>query len=339
MRRTQGLALVALGLFLQAGCAHRLSNGLNQHFVREGKGRQMEPVRVDFEAGPRAAKQGDRAEATEPSLEEAIGKLRKLMAEARPEPRPGSPTVETTDPRLAAALKQFSETHSAEDSFEVGRLYHERQVIDRAHEYYSRAVRLNPRMSEAYEGLARVWRDWRLPHLGLPDAHRAVYYGHASASAQNTLGTILQALGQLREARVAYSKALALDSTAAYALNNLCYVSFVQGRAGDAITECNLALRIDPSFVAARNNLALTYAALGQDEKARVEFVQASGPAIGAFNMGLTYQARALYGRAAEEFGAAASGAPATMRASQHAAYARRRAESAAAEIGSGRTK
>ena len=43
----------------------------------------------------------------------------------------------------------------------------------------------------------RVWRDWGLPALALGDAHRAIYYAPQSASARNTYGTVMQALGQL----------------------------------------------------------------------------------------------------------------------------------------------
>ena len=50
------------------------------------------------------------------------------------------------------------------------------------------------------------------------DAHRAVYYAPQSAAAHNTLGTIMQALGQDEAARSAYELASALDPKAAYAV-------------------------------------------------------------------------------------------------------------------------
>ena len=99
-------------------------------------------------------------------------------------------------------------------------------------------VALNPRDAEAYEGLARVWRDWGLPHLGVGDAHRATFYAPQSAAMHNTYGTMMQALGRYKDAKAAYELASTLDPSAAYAVNNLCYVSFLDGRIDAAIETC-----------------------------------------------------------------------------------------------------
>ena len=64
---------------------------------------------------------------------------------------------------------------------------------------------------------------------GLGDAYRSVYYAPSSATAQNTLGTVLGAMGAVADSRRAYERALALDPRAAYVLNNLCYLSFLEG--------------------------------------------------------------------------------------------------------------
>ena len=170
----------------------------------------------------------------------------------------------------------------------------------------------------AHERLARIWRDWGVPHLALSDISRAVYYAPTSASARNTLGTILQSLGQRAEARRAYMAALARDEKAAYAYNNLCYLSFLEGHANRAIVECQTALALAPELTAARNNLALTYAAIGRPDLARHEFTMASGPAATAYNMGVVYMSLKRFEDAAVQFTMA--------HASQRADYARRRA-------------
>ena len=79
--------------------------------------------------------------------------------------------------------------------------------------------------------MARLWRDAGFPQLGLADAHRAVYFAPASPEARNTLGTILQALGHRQLARQEYERALKMNPKASYALNNLCYVSLLDGNA------------------------------------------------------------------------------------------------------------
>jgi tetratricopeptide (TPR) repeat protein len=96
---------------------------------------------------------------------------------------------------------------------EVAAIYYQRGLLDRAHDYSNRSLRLDPARAAAHERLARIWRDWSTPHLALVDAHRAVYYAPRSAAAR-------------RE----YTAAIALDDRAAYAYNNLRYLSFLEGQ-------------------------------------------------------------------------------------------------------------
>jgi tetratricopeptide (TPR) repeat protein len=107
-------------------------------------------------------------------------------------------------------------------------------------------LRLNPRDAGGYDGLARIWRDWGFPHLGLGDAYRAVYYAPHSAAPFNTLGTILQAMGRGLPARGAYERALRLDSEASYALYNLCRLPVSAEQRDAAASACQLALRLSP---------------------------------------------------------------------------------------------
>ena len=111
------------------------------------------------------------------------------------------------------------------------------------------------------DGLARIWRDWGYPRLGLSDAVRAITCAPDSAVLSNTLGTLLLKMGRLADARLAFEQALSHDSRAAYALNNLCYTSLLQADAVHAVDTCRAALEADPSLKAARNNLALAYTA------------------------------------------------------------------------------
>ena len=279
--------VVAVGVLIHAGCAsHRAPSPADRFFLHKNvKHAEEKP-----EAPP------------SPSLEEAIGKIRQLMAAARPEPKTAPPTLEQTDPVLAAALSELSKAMSDQNLYEVGAAYHRRGLIDQATRFYNRALGLNPRHAPSHEGLARAWRDWGMPQLGLGDAYRAIYYAPASASARNTLGTLLHGIGRRRDARAAYNLALALDRGAAYALNNLCYLSFVEGNASQAINECRSALQLDPALAPAHNNLALTYAAIGRLDLARTEFAKAGGATNAAYNMGIVLMAQSRYLEAVGEF-------------------------------------
>jgi Flp pilus assembly protein TadD len=241
---------------------------------------------------PQMARVSAPKDAAPDSMSDYIKKLRHLSANARPlSKNEVAETLEARDPAIAAELLQVSSDPTADRYRSLAEHYRERGVLDAAYRYFNRAVALNPRDGAAYEGLARVWRDWELPALGLGDAHRAVYYAPASASARNTYGTIMQALGRYDDARVAYQLASSLDPAGAYAVNNLCYLAFLSGRIDSAIETCTRALTLDPSMTAARNNLALAFAAFGRTDLAHAQFAEATDRASGLYNMGIVYLA------------------------------------------------
>jgi tetratricopeptide (TPR) repeat protein len=179
------------------------------------------------------------------------------IAEVRPASSAGVlPTVETSDPALAAALLTLSIAATPEAHLIVAERYRDLGILDIAHDHFLKASQLDSANAAAYEGLARIWRDWGFPQLGLADASRAVYYAPSSASAHNTLGTVLASLRHRREARREYQRVVELDPRAAYALNNLCYLSFLEGEGAKALAECQAALAIDPELKATRETLA-----------------------------------------------------------------------------------
>jgi Flp pilus assembly protein TadD len=231
-------------------------------------------------------------EAPPESLTDYMQKVRRVSVNARPlSKNEAAETLETRDPAIAAALLLASSQPTAERYVDLGERYRRSGVLDAAYRNFNRAVALNPRDAGAYEGLARVWRDWGLPALAVGDAHRATYYAPQSASARNTYGTVMQALGHNDHARAAYEAASRLDPQAAYAVNNLCYLAFVEGRLDTAIDTCRKALEIDPTMAAARNNLALAFAATGRIDLARAEFVHVGDPASALYNSGIVYLA------------------------------------------------
>jgi tetratricopeptide (TPR) repeat protein len=168
--------------------------------------------------------------------------------------RSTSSTLETQDPSLSRALLLLNVRPTSDAEDRVALRYLELGVLDAAADHFSRASGLNRADAIAYEGLARIWRDWGFPELGLGDAMRAVYYAPAWPAAHNTVGTLLTALGRTGQARKAYERALALDPDAAYVLSNLCYVSVLDGLADEALAECRAALALDPDLRAARAN-------------------------------------------------------------------------------------
>jgi Flp pilus assembly protein TadD len=281
----------ALAVTLLAGCAARGP-------------RAATPQSTSVEAKTAAPAAAD-------SLSEFMQKVRHLSVNARPvSAKDAAETIEARDPALAADLLLVLSAPSAERHRAIAERYRDLGVLDAAYRHFNSALLLNRRDAATYEGLARVWRDWGLPELALGDAHRATFYAPQSASARNTYGTVMQALGRYGDASAAYELASWLDPQAGYPMNNLCYLAFLDGRLDDAIARCNAALRLDPSLAAARNNLALAFAASGRTDLARTQFLDAGDHASGLYNAGIAYLASGDDHNALAAFDAASRARP-----------------------------
>jgi Flp pilus assembly protein TadD len=250
-----------------------------------------------------AALPGVQTQKAEPtgSLEEFMSKVRERSWMARPVASKHT-TVEANDSTLAAAVAAVKVRPTATAHRVAAAHYLRHGISDVAHEHFTAAVKLDAKDAAAWDGLARIWRDWGFAHLALPDATRAAYFAPDSPIVHNTLGTVLQALGRRAEARAAYEKALALDATADYALTNLCYGWALEGEAMKATDACRQALRLNPGREAARNNLALAFEIDG-DSSAAIDVLSESGDAAkAAYNTGILHLARRRYPEALKAF-------------------------------------
>jgi Flp pilus assembly protein TadD len=250
------------------------------------------------------------APAAPQSLESFIQKVRAASERARPDSSDRAHAIEISDPALAKELRALTLEPTAANHRAVAAAYVRHGVLDMAHEHFSAAVALEPADGGSWDGLARIWRDWGFAHLALPDAYRAVYYLPDSASAHNTLGTVLQALGRDVDARAQFEKALALDVNAAYALSNLCYGWRIAGHPTKAAEACRGALKMRPDLESARNNLALAYEAEGNLSAAIETLAASADKARAAYNEGLLHLARRRYQEALNAFDVARAARP-----------------------------
>ena len=310
VRVCSGLVALLFGFVLLSGCATRHGQSLANRFVRAG-----EPA-VDLGGPPLA---------TSDALRRKLTKAKQAAASTPRRQTGFGATVEGSDKRLAAALLAEAVLPTTASHLQVAWEYRRIGVLDAAYEHVNRALRKEPRSSVAHEALARIWRDWGLPGEGLGAAYRAAYYGRGSASAENTLGTVLDALGRPEDARAAFELALVLDPTASWALNNLCYVDLRLGRLKEAQAECAAALRLTPDFAAAHNNMGLVHAAAGEFVQARRSFLEAGGAAAADFNLGIAYLRDSDYSSAADAFEEAIQARPDFTAAKTRAHAARMR--------------
>ena len=169
-------------------------------------------------------------------------------------PRASLPTLEATDPALRDALAALSAGATSDRSPRGGAAEYLRSVCGtRPWSTTARPSRSTPGTATSYEMRARVWRDGGLPRPGpRRRVSRRLLRAPRSASARNTLGTLLHQLGRYDAAGAQYERALLLDPQAAYALNNLCALAIEQGRPARAGVACRQALAIDPRLESAR---------------------------------------------------------------------------------------
>lgn len=285
--------VLALLVCLAAGCAGHQAPEASGLLVRRSQATYHDGVTFDAPSSASAQEGGTAVARSAP--DPAV--LKRPQAKSS-----DSPTLESTNSRLATALAALTRRPTAQAFVDVGNEYTRLGVLDEAETNFRQALKIDFHFSPAAEGLARVWRDWGLPQYGLADAYRAVAFAPRSASAENTLGTLLFALGNPDAARTHFEKASTLDPTAVYALNNLCYVAFTLGDGGRAASRCGEALALAPDETATRNNLALVYAAEGRDTDAAREFARASLGADADFNVGITHMARREYLQAVPSF-------------------------------------
>jgi Flp pilus assembly protein TadD len=250
-----------------------------------------------------------------------------LSAAARRQtPAASAQTVEGSDPGLGAALAALAMKATAENHRAVADEYLRLGILDMAHEHLASAVTLNPRDAAAWDLSARIWRSGGFLDHGLADAYRALTFAPASPVVRNTLGTLLLGLGRRAEARAEFEKAILLDSSAAYALNNLCYSWLLEGRAPEAVGACRRAAELQPELEAARNNLGLALAATGDMEAAEQAFGWDRMRGRAKFNLGIAYLARREYSKAATAFEAARALRP-SFAAADVMAYRARQAD------------
>ncbi len=201
------------------------------------------------------------------------------------------PTLEAGHRRLAEARRRHALAPTAQNERRLADAYRDTGVLDAALEHYSAAFTLDPTDAAAFEGAARIWRDWGYPALALPHAYRAAFWAPQSASAQSTLGTVLLRLGRLDAAAARFGDARRLQPTAAYPVNNLCYLELRRARPADAVALCSQAAALDPGSRVIRNNLAVAFALAGNLDAAFGVFEPEGSSATGAYNQGLLWLA------------------------------------------------
>src|SRR2546428_710055 len=93
----------------------------------------------------------------------------------------------------------------------IGIAYHQMMQIDEAKKNYEKAVKLNPKYSEAINNLGTIYYSKRSFRKAISQYNKALKITPNSASIYSNLGTAQFARKKYKEASESYQKALALD--------------------------------------------------------------------------------------------------------------------------------
>jgi tetratricopeptide (TPR) repeat protein len=93
----------------------------------------------------------------------------------------------------------------------LGIAHHQMQQLDEARRHYEKAVKLNPRYSEAINNLGTIYYSKRSFRKAITQYNKALKLTPNSASIYSNLGTAQFARKKYKEASESYQKALALD--------------------------------------------------------------------------------------------------------------------------------
>jgi len=116
------------------------------------------------------------------------------------------------------------------------------------------------------------------------------------------LGTIYDRQGNSGQAQDAYLQALSLNSNLDYIHNNLCSSYLKSGRFQQAVVHGERATQLNPTMLAAHNNLGLAYGMLGELDRALGAFRHSGDEASARNNLGLMLLARGRITESMEQF-------------------------------------
>jgi len=137
-------------------------------------------------------------------------------------------------------------------------------------EHLERAIRLNPRMSEAHNDLGGVLLARHRPEEALAHFRQAVALAPNDEHLHFNVGKVLDGLGQYAEAAREFRRAIALNPELAEAHDSLGVILFSQNQLADAIAHFKRAAELSPDSPDIQNDLGGALAQAGRYDEALV---------------------------------------------------------------------
>jgi Flp pilus assembly protein TadD len=134
------------------------------------------------------------------------------------------------------------------------------------------ALRIDPRHMKSHLNLARVLLDDDRPGEALAEATAATDLDSTRGEAYRLVGRAHHNLGQPEKAITAYRRAVSLDTSDVWAMNNLGLLLIERERFEEALLPLAGAVAIEPEVVIFQNNLGIALERTGRHEAAAEAF-------------------------------------------------------------------
>jgi TolB-like protein/Tfp pilus assembly protein PilF len=167
----------------------------------------------------------------------------------------------TIDPQFANAHGALARATATAAEYYV---LDAREAYDAAEAAASRALALDPSVSEAYTALAEVrrGRDWNWS-AAEEAFRRALTINPSNEGARRLYGMFLTALGRTSEATVMLDSACELDPLCLVSNTGAAWIRYIVGDYAEAIDRCRHTIDMAPDFAASHRLLAAAYVQLG----------------------------------------------------------------------------
>ena len=174
--------------------------------------------------------------------------------------------------------------------------------LDKAIEEFNKAIDLNPRNAEAWNGRGVAYRAKGELDRAIEDHSKAIDLNPDFAQAWNNRGIAYRDKGELKKAIEDHSKAIGLDPGFTYALNDRGITYHAMGEFDRAIEDYSEAIDLDHDFIYAMNNRGIAYRAKGELDKAIADYTKAINLNLhfvhALINRGIAYYDKGEFDRA-----------------------------------------
>jgi len=157
--------------------------------------------------------------------------------------------------------------------YNIGRLYQTRNMFDKTIEQYLIAIKLEPYYAEAHYNLGINYKSMGMFDKAIEQYLIAIKLKPSYVEAHNNLGNVYAELSMYDKAMEQYYIAIKLNSDNARAYNNLGTIYQSHKMPDKAIEQYLIAVKLKPDYAAPHFNLGVIYYNMGQKENAKREMM------------------------------------------------------------------